>query len=129
MLMIRGIQWNTSSSLMNEAIKKRSTDVNLQKLTSFQDDRGRHFDFTTATLTRGKQTDEQGCHFDLFVCVCLEITPSVRMNVWPQITGTMCKNKLLLSVKYLASFVLSECNFHGNALIRTCLQQETLNVK
>jgi len=69
--MIRGLQWNNFSSLMNEAIKKRSTDVNLQKLTSFQDDRGRHFDFTTATLKRGKKTDEQGCHFDLFVCVCV----------------------------------------------------------
>ena len=68
---MRGLQWNTFSSLMNEAIKKRSTDVNLQKLTSFQDDRGRHFDFTTVTLKGCKQTDEQGCHFDLFVCVCV----------------------------------------------------------
>jgi len=78
---------------MNEAIKKRSTDVNLQKLTSFQDDRGRHFDFTTVTLKGvNKQMNRGAILIYLCVCVCLEIAPSVRMNVRPQITGTMCKN-------------------------------------
>ena len=55
---------------MNEAIKKRSTDVNLQKLTSFQDDRGRHFDFTTATLKGVNKQMNRGAIL-IYLCVCV----------------------------------------------------------
>ena len=68
--MIRGLQWNNFSSLMNEAIKKRSTDVNLQKLTSFQDDRGRHFDFTTVPLKGVNKRMNRGAIL-IYLCVCV----------------------------------------------------------
>ena len=55
---------------MNEAIKKRSTDVNLQKLTSFQDDRGRHFDFTTVTLKGVNKQMNRGAIL-IYLCVCV----------------------------------------------------------
>ena len=55
---------------MNEAIKKRSTDVNLQKLTSFQDDRGRHFDFTTVPLKGVNKQMNRGAIL-IYLCVCV----------------------------------------------------------